>query len=140
MQPEESKNANITFGKDLSPTGKIFYKLAGHLLVGLGLIGAILPLMPTTIFLILAAACYAKSSPRFYNWLINNKYFGSQVKNYREHKAMPINAKITAITILWITIALTILFTRYDFWIYGVLLLIAAGVTVYLVKIKTLKK
>ena len=66
----------------------------GTFFVGLGIIGIFLPLLPTTPFLLLAAACYARSSKRFYNWLLNNKWFGNYIKNYRERKGIPLQIKI----------------------------------------------
>ena len=72
----------------------------GCLFVGLGAIGAVVPGMPTTVFLVLAAACFIKSSQRLYDWLINNKTFGPYLKDYREGKGIPFRAKIVALTMI----------------------------------------
>ncbi|MFH0931814.1 MAG: YbaN family protein, partial [Candidatus Zixiibacteriota bacterium] len=71
--------------------------ITGTFFVGLGVLGIFLPLLPTTPFLLLAAACYARSSKRFYNWLLNNRWFGSYIKDYKEGKGVP--SKVKAISI-----------------------------------------
>ena len=73
---------------------------AGTVSILLGILGIILPLLPTTPFLLLAAASYARSSVKFYNWLINNRFFGSYIKNYREGKGIPLRVKVSAISFL----------------------------------------
>jgi hypothetical protein len=113
---------------------------AGTLFVGLGVLGIFLPLLPTTPFLLLAAACYAKSSKRFYHWLLNNKWFGKYIKNYREKRGIPSRVKISTISILWITIALSAYFASESFLIRAILVLIAIGVTVHILSIRTLGK
>jgi uncharacterized protein len=70
----------------------------GWVMVALGFIGALLPVMPTTIFLILAAGCFSHSSPRFERWLLEHKWFGPPIVRWRESKAIPRKAKIVAIT------------------------------------------
>lgn len=114
--------------------------LAGHTFVGLGIIGALLPLMPTTIFLILAGTCYAKSSPRFYNWLMTNKFFGKYLSNYKDKKGTPLSVKIISISVLWITIAYSLIFTEIPLYATIILWIIGIGVTWHLIAIKTLKK
>lgn len=113
---------------------------AGHAFVGLGIIGAILPLMPTTVFLLLAAMCYARSSPRFYYWLMHNRYFGSYLRNYKEKKGTPLSVKISSISILWITILFSIWTTHAPWYVDALLVMVAGGVTIHLISIKTLRK
>ena len=84
--------------------------ISGTIFLILGVIGIIIPLLPTTPFLLLAVACYAKSSKKAYHWLMHNKYFGSYIKNYHEGKGITLNAKIITITILWSTILFSIIF------------------------------
>ena len=64
--------------------------IAGTIFLVFGIIGIFLPILPTTPFLLLAAACYARSSKRFYNWLMNNKWFGNYIKNYNEGRGVPL--------------------------------------------------
>ena len=89
-----------------NPIAKILWIILGSLFVAIGAIGAVVPGLPTTIFLILAAACYIRSSQKLYDWLINNKTFGPYLKDYREGKGMPRNAKILAVSMI-------VLFTGY---------------------------
>ena len=119
---------------------RLLLLIAGTICLGLGLIGIILPILPTTPFLLLAAACYARSSKRFYHWLINNKWFGSYIKNYREGKGIPLKGKIMAISLLWITILFSAFFFIEIFLIRALLIVIAALVTTHIIKIKTLKR
>ena len=113
---------------------------AGTIFLWLGIIGIFLPILPTTPFLLLAAACYARSSKRFYDWLMNNKWFGTYIKNYREGRGIPIKIKIFTISLLWITILTSILFAISHFFFELILIVIAIGVTIHILTIKTYKK
>jgi uncharacterized membrane protein YbaN (DUF454 family) len=85
-----------------------FLILAGTILTSLGIIGIFIPILPTTPFLLLAAACYMRNSERFYKWLINNRIFGTYVRNYIEGRGMPIRIKVFTIILLWATIGTTV--------------------------------
>lgn len=112
----------------------------GIISVGLGTAGIFLPLLPTTPFLLLAAACFIRSSDRLYQWLIRNRWFGSYIQNYREHRAIPLRAKMVGLILLWTTMGYSAL-ALINHWIPQVLLLlIAGGVTVYLLSLKTVPK
>ncbi|MEO1267380.1 MAG: YbaN family protein [Myxococcota bacterium] len=82
----------------------------GTLCVGLGILGAFLPVLPTTPFLLVAAACYARSSRRFYVWLLNAPAFGPLIRSYREHGVIPVRAKVMAVTMIAVTIGLSAAF------------------------------
>ena len=79
---------------------RFLWILLGSLFVGIGYLGIFVPGLPTTIFLILAAGCYIRSSQRLYNWLINNKLFGQYIKDYYEGKGMPLKSKIVALSMI----------------------------------------
>ena len=113
--------------------------LAGTVLVGIGILGIFLPLLPTTVFFLMAAWCYARSSRRFYDWLHHNKYFGKYLKNYREGKGITNSSKITTIVILWGGILYSI-FVTHSLVIHLILLAIAIGVTIHVVMITTHKE
>ncbi len=74
-----------------------FYLVLGIGFVVLGFIGAFLPVLPTTPFMILAAACFARSSPRLENWLLQHRRFGPLLRNWRERGAIPLKAKLMAL-------------------------------------------
>ena len=97
---EETKN----------PIAKILWILLGSFFVMIGAIGAVVPGLPTTLFLILAAACYIRSSQKLYDWLITNKTFGPYLKDYREGKGMPRNAKILAVSMIVLFVGYAIIF------------------------------
>lgn len=114
--------------------------IAGTLLVGLGIIGIFMPVLPTTPFLLLAAACYARSSQRFYHWLLNNKWLGNYIKNYIQRKGVPLKVKVLTITLLWITIGFSVVFAVEVFLVRLILILIAIGVSIHIFSIRTLKE
>ena len=107
--------------------------------MGLGIIGVFIPILPTTPFLLLAAACYMRSSERFYQWLIHNRIFGAYVRNYIEGRGMPIRVKIFTILLLWLAIGLSITFAVQNIVIRIVLICIAIGVTAHISLIKKRK-
>lgn len=97
-----------------NPIAKILWILLGSFFVMIGAIGAVVPGLPTTVFLILAAACYIRSSQKLYDWLIKNKTFGPYLKDYREGKGMPKNAKIFAVSMIIIFAGYAVIFAIED--------------------------
>ncbi|MCK4397230.1 YbaN family protein [candidate division WOR-3 bacterium] len=114
--------------------------ITGSFFMGLGILGIFLPLLPTTPFLLIAAACYIRSSEKFYNWLINNKWLGNYIKNYIEGKGVPLKVKVLSISLLWITIGYSVVFIVHIFLIRVILILIAIGVTIHILSIRILKQ
>lgn len=78
--------------------------------MGLGVVGVFLPILPTTPFMILAAACFARSSKKFYIWLLLNPYFGKHVYRYRENRIIPRKVKIVGISVLVLSLGSSIIF------------------------------
>jgi uncharacterized membrane protein YbaN (DUF454 family) len=109
----------------------------GTISIFLGFIGIFLPILPTTPFLLLAAALYSKSSDKFYNWLIHNRLFGSFIRNYREGKGITVQAKFISLTSLWLVLGSTIIYAIENIYLKILLLLIAFGVTIHLLLIPT---
>jgi len=79
---------------------RIFYLCLGCLMVATGVVGAFLPLLPTTPFLLVALWCFSKSSPRLEAWMLNHPRFGKSLRNWREHGAIPRLAKIAAVSLM----------------------------------------
>ena len=113
--------------------------VAGTICVGLGVLGILLPLVPTTPFLLLAAACYGSSSRRFYRWLLNNRWFGNYLRDYREKKGVPLKVKLFAISLLWVTIIFAALLVVEALFVRVALILIAGLVTTHILRIRTLR-
>jgi uncharacterized membrane protein YbaN (DUF454 family) len=121
----------------ISPITKYFYLITGFILVGVGIIGIFLPLLPTTIFLILASVCFLKSSPKANEWLRNHKILGVYIDNYQNKTGLTRNAKIANIITLWTSISLSAFLLTDELYIRIILLVIAIGVTIHLLMIKT---
>jgi len=113
--------------------------VSGTLCVALAVLGMFLPILPTTPFLLLAAFCYARSSERFYQWLLTNRWCGEYIRNYQEGRGIPLGQKILTVLLLWLTIGYTALFVVGVGWVRLILLGIAVGVTIHLIRIKTLR-
>lgn len=111
---------------------------AGILAVGLALIGIVIPVLPTTPFLLLAAACFVRSSERLYAWLIHHRVFGEHIRHYREHRAVTLQAKLVALGLLWTVIGASACFAVTQWWVRALLAGIAVGVTLHLLHLKTL--
>lgn len=111
----------------------------GSLSVALGVLGIFLPLLPTTPFLLLGAACYIRSSQKMYDRLLANKYLGSYIRDYREKRGIPLRAKIIGISLLWITILLSVFYMIPLFWVKILVIIIASIVTKHLLSLNTLR-
>jgi hypothetical protein len=113
---------------------------AGILCVGFATAGIFLPILPTTPFLMLAAACFVRSSDRFYRWLIGHRLFGRYIKYYREYRAITVQSKILTLVLLWATIGYTAFAVVHSVPLRVLLLLIAAGVTIHVLRLRTLTR
>ena len=132
LKLRKSNNSLNKKEKTLKKPIKVLMIATGTFLIGVSIVGIFVPVLPTTPFLLLAAALYARSSRRFYNWLINNRILGRYIKNYREGKGIPLKVKIIAISILWITIGYSAIFAIDILWVRILLALIAIGVTIHI--------
>lgn len=118
---------------------KVIYIVLGSLSLGLGIAGIFLPLLPTTPFLLLTAALYFRGSPRLYDWLLQHKQLGPYIRNFREHKALPLHVKIVSISLIWITLLYCVLFLVPILWLKLLLLLLAASISWHILSYKTLR-
>jgi len=121
---------------DINKSKRILLISTGTFFVGVGIAGIFIPILPTTPFLLIAAALYARSSQKFYNWLINNKIFGRYIKNYREGKGIPLKLKIFTIALLWVTIGCSVFFAVDILLVRIILGIVAVGVTIHIIRIK----
>ncbi len=111
--------------------------ILGTISLILGAIGIFIPVLPTTPFLLLTSYCYIRSSKRLYNWLINHKVFGKYIYDYLVHKAVKKSAKITAISILWISLGIS-MYIIQNIHLTFLLIFIGIAVTIHILYLKTL--
>ena len=119
---------------------KILYIVLGTITLVLGIIGIFLPLLPTTPFLLLSAALYFRSSSRLYEWLLSHKYLGPYIRNFREHKAIPLRAKVVSVSLVWATLLYCSLLVVSQWWLMILLILLAIAISCHILSYKTLNK
>ena len=112
--------------------------IAGSIAIIIGAIGVVLPGVPTTPFLLLAAMCYMRGSPRLYNALLGNRFLGNYVRNYLEGRGMTLKMKVWTLTLLWVSILLTA-FATHSLVIRIILTVVLTGVTTHILVLKTAK-
>jgi len=117
----------------------LLFIILGTLFLVIGCIGLILPILPTTPFLILAAACYGRGSDRIYGWMMRNRLFGEFIKNYLEGKGIKSRQKIITLVFLWVMIIFTTAYIIENMIIRIFLLIIAFTVSVHILKLPTVQ-
>lgn len=117
---------------------KWFLMVIGVIALVLGVFGLFIPLLPTTPFLLLAAACFFRSSNRLYTWLIHHKWFGDYIRHYREHRAITLQAKVVTLVLLWSVIGYTAFGVVAAWWLRILLGVIAVSVTLHILHLNTL--
>ena len=117
---------------------RILLICAGLISLALGTAGIILPLLPTTPFLLLSSACFIRSSDSLYRWLINHRVFGDYIYAYQHFKAISLKTKVFTIVLLWLSISSSALFVVEIMFVRVLLFFIAVGVTVHILLMKTL--
>jgi uncharacterized membrane protein YbaN (DUF454 family) len=119
---------------------RLFFVVAGTISLVLGAIGIVLPVLPTTPFLLLALACYCRSSERMTQWMLNNKYFGNYLRNYKEGKGLSLKTKLFAITVLWVTIGYSAFFIIPILFGQLILFIIATAVSLHIIRLPSYQK
>jgi uncharacterized membrane protein YbaN (DUF454 family) len=104
----------------------------GTLCVVLGVIGMFLPIMPTTVFLLLAAACYARSSERFHRKLVENRWLGPYLQ---QNRGLTLRQKATILGVLWVGLGATMIWTTQSVWLRVILAAIGISVTLHVVRL-----
>lgn len=119
-----------------NPALRYLWLSLGFVFTGIGFLGYILPGLPGTVFILIATYFFARSSPRFYNWIMNNRIFGQLIRDWREGKGIPMRAKIMAVAV----IAVTISFSAYSIpaiWLKLVIVFCGLGISTYLLTRRT---
>ena len=118
---------------------KILLTILGCISLGLGILGAFIPVLPTTPLLLLASFLFLKSNDRLYRWLMDHPKMGPYISNFIVHKAVPMSVKVVSISTLWLTLLYCAIFVA-DHWIFRLFfMLLAVAVTVHILSYKTLK-
>lgn len=135
----EKDTAAVTCGKRGSGGRRIkkwLWMAFGGMSLALGGIGILLPVLPTTPFVLLAAICFSRCSPRLYGLLCKSSWFGAYIENYRTKKGVPVAVKRRGIIALWLLLGLSCLLVQAA-WVYGLLALVGVAVTTHLLLLKT---
>jgi hypothetical protein len=143
----ETENKTAAEKKEGNKLVKILLITAGTISLALGAIGIFLPIIPTTPFLLLTAACYCRSSQQLYDWLLNNKWFGEYIRNYKEGKGIPLKTKLVALILLWVTIGVSTVFMlnrllpeQLVLPMQLIMVAVAIVVSIHIIRIPTFKK
>ena len=113
--------------------------LLGLISLGLGILGAFLPVLPTTPLRLLSAALFLRGNRRLYDWLMNHPRLGVYISNFMKHKAIPLRVKVVAVSMLWITLLYCAIWVAGHWAFRLFFILIAIGVTIHILSYKTLK-
>ena len=147
METEKKTDEKAAEQKEGNKIVKILLITAGTISLALGAIGVVLPIIPTTPFLLLAAACYYRSSKRMHRWLLNNKWFGEYIRNYKEGKGIPLKTKIAALAMLWVTIGVSTVFILNHLLpeqlllpMQLIMIAVAVAVSAHIIRLPTFKK
>lgn len=118
--------------KGLNNMKKVLLIIIGSVSLLIGILGIILPVLPTTPFLLLSLACFIRSSNKLYTFILNNKYLAPYVKDYMNGNGIPKKAKIRAILLIWITIGFSVIFIINITTLKLILLTVASIVSIYI--------
>ena len=120
-----------------SPLRRGVYFAVGAVSVVMGIIGILVPLWPTTCFLLLAGWCFARSSPRAERWLHENRVFGKYLADYRERGVISSRVRVTSVATMWVFMGITAVLMWERLWVVALLALIGVAVTVHLYALPT---
>lgn len=118
---------------------KIFLTIFGLVSLALGVLGAFLPVLPTTPFLLLAAALFLRGNPRLHKWLMEHPKLGPYIRNFMEYKAIPMRVKVVSVSLVWITLTFCAVSVAEHWALRALFLALAAAITVHILSYKTLK-
>lgn len=115
---------------------RIIFLCLGITLLGVGAVGVVTPVLPTTPLVLAAFFCFTQSSERAEKWILNNQYFGSYIENYRTKKGVPKNVKLKSIIFLWISLIVSMIFLR-QYILILILCIVGIAVTAHIFLLKT---
>ena len=118
----------------------LFLTILGLIALGLGILGVFLPVLPTTPFLLLAAALFLSGNKNLYHWLLNHPKLGPYISNFLKHKSIPLRVKVISISTLWLTLLYCAIFVAEHWALRALFFAIAVGVTIHFLSYKTEEK
>ncbi|MDO5835886.1 MAG: YbaN family protein [Methanobacterium sp.] len=118
-------------------TKRLFFFSLGVTLLGVGAVGVVVPVLPTTPLVLASFFCFTKSSTRAERWISNNRYFGSYIENYRTKQGVPLDVKIKSIAFLWVTLILSCYIFQDRTYLPLLLSIIGIAVTFHIILLKT---
>ncbi len=110
---------------------------AGSIALSLGLIGIVLPVLPTTPFLLVACYCFARSSDRVHTWMLGNRVFGPPLRDYMAGRGVPRRVKAGVLVMLWAVLVVSVVFFVPWIWARVLLAVIGIAVSVHILTLKT---
>lgn len=114
---------------------RALFMVAGTVALGLGILGIFLPVLPTTPFVLLAAACYARGSKRFYRRLLANRTFGPIIIEWERHRSIPYRTKMAAVVLMSLTLATSIVFFVKPVWLKVALGILGIGLALWMIRL-----
>ena len=117
---------------------RAFFFTLGATFLGIGAVGVVTPVLPTTPLVLAAFFCFTQSSEKAEKWISNNRYFGSYIENYKTKAGVPIDVKIYSIIFLWITIIISMIFLK-QYLLFILLIIVGIAVTAHILLLKTKK-
>ena len=115
---------------------RIFFFGLGTTLLGIGAIGIVLPVLPTTPLVLASFFCFAKSSKKAERWILSNRYFGSYIKNYQTKEGIPLDVKIKSLIFLWVMLIASMIYMNQGY-LFLLLSLIGLAVSTHILLLKT---
>ena len=119
---------------------RLLFVTLGTLFLVVGIVGIVVPILPTTPFLLLATSFYARGSEKFHHWLLNNRILGAYIRHYVDGKGMPLRVKLFTLALLWTAISITMAFAIDELAVRIILVLVTIGVSVHIALIKGYQK
>lgn len=120
-----------------NPFIRVCLLIAGWISLILGFIGIFLPVLPTTPFLLLSAACFIRSSKPFYRWLVNHKLLGKYIQYYLDGEGLPKKAKYYTVAMIWTGISISAFIVWPKHYLVIMLFCIATAVSIYILRLPT---
>jgi uncharacterized membrane protein YbaN (DUF454 family) len=118
----------------------MLFLVLGWVFVGLAALGVVLPVVPTTPFLLLAAACFARSSPRFHRWLLESRLFGPTIRRWQESRTISRRVKLYAITLLFLVGGSSAVFFLRHLWARIALVTLMVGVSAWILSVPSVRQ